>query len=177
MTTIVYKDGIMAADSCGIVHRGELSEHKADIVKLRMTRCKRAIVGLPGPMLAEKEFHDLMPFVMDQLTAYYLEGQKGERDVKWITKLSNNFMILTTVGLFVIGDTHIYMQDSSIHLSMGTGAVAANIAVSAGRNAIEAVEFAIKQDLLSGGEIKSYSARSLKPFIRKPPVDKAEKAQ
>lgn len=139
MTTIAYKDGLIAYDSRRT--QGSVIAHD-DFDKLIESRGVRFF--LTGSVCDFKSF----------IECYF--GASGASDIS-----AGGFVVdgdeLIEVGY--CSDTGIWKltMDKSVHAAAGSGAAYALTAMDMGASAEKAVEMAIKRDIYSGGAVRVYS--------------------
>lgn len=142
MTTIVYKDGILATDSL-ITHKDQIFGYRDKIGET-----DECVYALCGTSSAAKEFGKMVKgeeFDKELFTNEYHKGFYGIVINKKTGEVSDydNCLIPNqnpTFGNFI---------------ALGSGADIAKGAMLMGASAVEAIECAIKIDLYSGGKINA----------------------
>lgn len=144
MTTVAYRDGVIAVDTLGVSNSGMIRETK------KLHRIHGAIIGLSGV------YDDCLTFVdwwerghdMAALPQFIL--YRGAEDAP-----DFHAIVLDAAGVYLWTE---HFQPSPIHepfFSLGSGAMAARAAMHMGASAERAVEVAMKVDLHTGGRVES----------------------
>ena len=140
MTTIAWRDDLMAADSQsemgGIKSRNETKLH----------RVRDALIGISGEA-----------FSGDLFLQWYSDGAKPLR----LTELPDidkedefDALVLTRKGVFVAGRYFNLIRVNDPFIAIGSGAMAAMAAMYCGKNAIQAVQIASRCDTDTGGTVR-----------------------
>ena len=133
MTTVIATRSAMAADSK--VTTGDISYGAVKIFRIR-----KDIVGAAG---------DSIP--IDRFVKWYRGGKKGAVEFK--DGESFSALALTTEGLVHYEDSIVGELMKDDYFAVGTGAMAALVAMDMGADIVQAVEAAIRRDGNSGGPI------------------------
>jgi len=136
VTTIAYRDGIMAADSSTYIHGGACRLPGA--VK-KIWRMKNGAVM--GPAGSYRDSHALMRWF-----------EKGEKDDPPSTG-EVTALIISADRRVILVDGEAYREVAAPFYAIGSGADAALGAMYAGASAAEAISIAAKIDPYTGGEI------------------------
>lgn len=137
MTTIVYRDGLMAADTASFTHEGNLR------APFRVSKLRRlsdgSVIGGAGMR------RDIVRF------GEWLETRNGERPTT-----GNEYTIIQALpdGRVVIHDGPDEWEVRGVFCAAGSGAAAAYGALFMGASAREAVEIAMKLDPWTGGDVE-----------------------
>lgn len=133
MTTVVFRSGIMASDSC--ITAGDVRVYDTS----KLVRLKDgSIAGYAGCP------HDAVAIVK------WLNGKDVDVD---FTKTS--FLVYTKGKKLLLYDTEFPLEVKAPYLALGTGTGPALGALYMGATAIEAVKAAIAIDTKSGGKVHS----------------------
>lgn len=137
MTTIAYRDGVLAADTL-VTENGRRVGHVQKIGKFGSV-----LWGVTGCLLHQVAFHD-----------WLRGGLQGEPPGMKTPEGATSTVIVIADGRLLTFDEHGYdhMPMPDYH-AIGSGAALALGAMSAGASAYRAVEAAMKLDVHSGGEI------------------------
>lgn len=166
MTTIAYKNGFIAADTCGMTNRGENNEQKIHMTKIRMSQDKRAIFGIPGPSIDGENYLKIEKYILDHILRFHVRSDILDRDNDWTLELPGQFVVFTKVGIFVVGRRLFQLHELIHPYAVGSGAGMALVAMKAGKGAQAAVNFVKQHDLVTGGDVDVMRMSSLRPFIR-----------
>lgn len=157
MTTIVYRDGVMAADSCITMSDESAGDHKGTCVKLfRLPKIKDSlpacIVGLQGessPGMAWLE--------------WYKGGQEDDDLKSHIRSSGADFtaLVLYRHGLFVWDSWLVPERIEDDFYAIGSGTKAAYGALHMGADAVKAVEVACLVDPYTAGPVKHFYVQTL----------------
>ena len=137
MTTIAFRDGIMACDS-------RMTGGYIAVCKSKIVEGRDCLVGFSGDAIAGHS------------GAMYLAGEMQDRPV---TSKDD-------VWFLVYRDKRLYLADSEFrelpldgnkYFAIGSGEQAAMVAMHMGASAAEAVKMAIRVDENSGGTVREYS--------------------
>lgn len=140
MTTIVYRDGVIAADTATFIHDGNL---RAPFRASKLFRLSDgSVIGGAGLC------RDIVRF------GKWLETRSGERPT-----MGNDYTIIQALpdGCVVIHDGSDEREITGPFCAAGSGAMAAYGALFMGATAREAVEIAMKLDPWTGGEVEVVS--------------------
>lgn len=154
MTTIVFRDGILAAD-------GRIT-HNDTIVGDNFTKIHVLADGGAVAMCGRPD--ECVP-IIEWLKAVAAGEQAGPQpDVE-----SSTLLHISGDGVVrVLNDRH-WIEIEEPYFAAGSGATAALGALHAGASAIEAVAAAIKTDPYSGGQVRAVTLQHLVPKkTRKP---------
>lgn len=133
MTTIVWRNGVLASDSC--ITAGDVIVYETS----KLVRLKDgSIAGYAGCP------HDAIAIIK------WLNGKDVDVD---FTKTS--FLVYTKKKKLLLYDTEYPLEVKGPYLALGTGTSAALGALYMGATAIEAVKAAIAVDTKSGGKVNS----------------------
>lgn len=141
MTTIAFRNGIMAADTSTYIHEGNLRMPSDRSTKLRRLS-DGSVVGAAG---VRRQISDFV--------AWYEKGQDGPRP---------SIDLATIIHCFPDGRVSVY--DGSYDerdvtncefYACGSGAMAALAAMSMGASAEQAVKVAMLYDPWTGGEVQT----------------------
>jgi ATP-dependent protease HslVU (ClpYQ) peptidase subunit len=138
MTTIVYKDGILASDSQ--VTTGTFFVHTA--AKIIKTN-RGELAASAGRMIDHPPFIEWL--------------NRENRKFKNFPKLSDSFegiLINQDREIYSISNTGIFAPVLDDYITAGSGSQIAVGALLAGVDAITAVKIAIEKDIYSGGEVQ-----------------------
>lgn len=138
MTTIAFKDGVLASDS--LVTSGG----QRDGLTRKIWRHGRLLVGGAGSTSICHRFYE-----------WVRAGMRGRCPVEG-TNNANGFVIAPTGEVVVWGSQGPWLNTTGM-VAFGTGGDLAMGAMLAGASAEEAVAVAIKLDVHSGGPIRSLS--------------------
>ena len=140
MTTIAYRDGIIAADS-----QQSWDSHKTKCEKL-FRATDGSVIGTSGDTFSSMMFVD-----------WYNNKRRTKPDLTLID-IEEDFLciILKKDGLWTVNKFFHMVKDRNEQdmLAIGSGAAAAMAAMLMGASAEKAVEIACKVDLYTGGDIK-----------------------
>lgn len=139
MTTIAYRDGIMAGDGRYCCNGWVHGENAVKVHKLSRHR----LVGFTG------EYHLFNAFLE------WLRTGEGERPV---LKDGRCVEVDTQTGIAKVHEETGYFEITEEYHAWGSGSPAALAAMHAGASAKEAVEIAARLDTCTGGTIRSVSA-------------------
>lgn len=143
MTTIAYRDGIMAADSC-VVYGDGIAGHTK-----KLMRVKGAVIGYCG------DFSSFQPFCK-----WY---EAGADPAAWPAQMERiGAMVASRAGLVRYDGPHPMFIEHSFH-SIGSGFQAALGAMHMGASAVGAVKIATKVDLYSGGPVRTLKCPEVRP--------------
>ena len=149
MTTVVWKDGIMAADS-QINGRGTLIYHTKKIFAINTM-----VIGVSGDTHHWDRF--LRMFRDNKYNPFCVNSEEMRADRAWLEnniKETNALVFDTaTSQLGFMYEGHVTEVDPSIPYAIGSGMDVALGAVWAGASAIRAVEIGILLDNASGGTV------------------------
>jgi ATP-dependent protease HslVU (ClpYQ) peptidase subunit len=134
MTTVAYKDGIMASDS-QVTDNGVKDFHTNKLLRLD----DGTLVGYCGNYL------DLVS--LKEKIEGALSKKVSKKDLQGIT-----FMVVTKHTLSTLQGGGLINMDTQPY-AIGSGALYARAAMKAGASAEDAVRVAIEMDIYSGGEI------------------------
>ena len=135
MTTIAVRNNTMACDS--FVTNG----YTAAAIKIR--KHKGVVVGYCGDWIAGEHFSD-----------FYLKGEgqperQGDDDIE--------LLVLKPSGIYLVDDRFREVKIRCKYYAVGSGGMAAMVAMNMGATAIEAIREAIKVDDYTNGRIRSLS--------------------
>ena len=156
MTTIAYKDGWLAADSCCSIGNYHTNSKKLYTVP------NVGIVGFAGAGNA-----------MFKIADWWMEGCKGEAPTVDGDKGEACIGVLVSrKGVFALFDGIHPMLIDDPQFAIGSGSDFAISAMSLGKNAKEAVEHAMQFDVGTGGRVDAiycphYFAKEEQPKTRK----------
>jgi hypothetical protein len=144
MTTIAYKDGILACESLAT---------KADMFcgynRSKVTEYDKIIIAFSGDLINLEKF-----------SAWYNDG----RDPKSLPTYSDDgwgaFVISKETKEIEIFQFGVLVDVVHSFYTMGTGGAIATGAMAAGASAEEAVKIACEYDVYSGGEVHVYDLNS-----------------
>ncbi len=170
MTIIVYKDGILAADSAAVT--GLSTTYITPHRKIETSKCKRFAWGISGNVI-DPEYNDEFQRL---LLPHLIMCMSDSRDTKPIPPelfelvKGRDFIVMTSDMAYVRRNN----EGTSYALSkllpgefacIGTGRILATAACLAGRSAAEATEFAIVHDYYSyPSKVLINKQSSLKPL-------------
>src|SRR3990172_4095652 len=164
MTTIAYRDGIVAADSQETwdTEGGGVSKHKC--VKLFRKQVRSEIEGEPP--------HDVIiatagaTFSGMVFVDWYGSGKEIPDSLVHGTEDEGDFdaLILTPKGLFIANRYCRPVKIEDKFIAVGSGRTAAIAAMLCGKTAVEAVQIAMKIDPYTGGKIFSMSLKTKEPL-------------
>ena len=137
MTTVAYRDGVMACDSL-------LTGGFKSVIKDKVIKGRDATVGFCGDAIAAYS------------SAMYLAGEVQDRPAA-SSKDDVLFLVYRDGDLF-LADSELreLPLDGNKFYAIGSGEQAAMTAMYMGASATEAVKMAIKVDENSGGRVKEY---------------------
>ena len=143
MTTIAYRNGIMAADS-----------QESDEEYLLKTQCQKlwvrnkCLIGIAKDSYAGLMF---IEWITGTLTTDAFENRILATDDDFEALIVNSTGEIYTYNRYLVACFH----DKPEFFAIGSGSKCALIAMEAGMSAEEAVKIACKYDLYSGGDIKT----------------------
>ena len=135
MTTIVATRHLMAADTKTIVGESWFYGHK-------MTRIGKAVVGCAGDSTAIEKF-----------LAWYRKPRGKKPEFKDSESL--NALVLTPTGLYHVDESLTLDPIHDDYFAVGSGAIAALVAMDCGLSPVEAIEAAARRDLNTGGKVET----------------------
>ena len=135
MTTIVATRYLMAADTKTVVGESWFYGPK-------MYRVGRAVIGCAGDSTAIEKF-----------LAWY-KKPRGKRP-EFKDSESFNALVLTTAGLYHVDESLTLDPIHDDYFAVGTGAIAALVAMDCGLSPVEAIEAAARRDLNTGGKVET----------------------
>ena len=135
MTTIVATRYLMAADTKTILGESWFYGHK-------MTRIGKAVVGCAGDSTAIEKF-----------LAWYKKPRGKKPEFK--DSESFNALVLTPTGLYPVDESLTLDPMTDPYFAVGTGAIAALVAMDCGLSPVEAIEAAARRDLNTGGKVET----------------------
>jgi 20S proteasome alpha/beta subunit len=144
MTTIAYKDGVIAFDS-RITNSGIIINDNAK---------KYYMEG------GKTFFYSGAESDIDRLIDGYLHGL-----IKLEHGVDGNAIVIDTSGLYFVGVTEDFelwsnSVDAEIPFAIGSGRDFALAFMDAGMSAVDAVKMTAKRDIYTGGAIRSYELKS-----------------
>jgi ATP-dependent protease HslVU (ClpYQ) peptidase subunit len=142
LTTVAYKDGVIAADSMSVIDKMKWS-----------LRCKKVwklpngdVIGFAGPVMHFRKSVDLLNAS--------IRAAKNKNSIDLPDLHKSLFALLAS-------KTHIYMwtgkdwsMDKPEAYAYGPGEKYAQGAMDAGADAVTAIKVAIKRDLYTGGRVQ-----------------------
>lgn len=138
MTTIAYRDGVLAADTL------RTSNGMRDGYQRKIHKCGRLLIAGAGSAA-----------VCEQFRSWVLRGMVGPSPFEGKPD-SGNGLVITPDGLAVIwGSSGPWQLKDVPFLALGTGEQIAMGAMAMGGSAEEAVRAAITLNISSGGEIQT----------------------
>lgn len=155
MTTIVYRDGCMAADSCITTSDESSGDYKGKCLKLIRVEgngIDACIIGLQG------ESSPGMAFL------HWYRGGKLDDDLKAHIRSSGadfTALVLNRAGLFVWDSWLVPERVEDDFYAIGSGAKAALGALHMGADAVKAVEVACLIDPYTEGPVKQHYVHAL----------------
>ena len=135
MTTIAYKDGVMAADS-------QTDWFYRETVDIKIQKKHGVMVGSCGNTGDGKKFRD---WILNK-------GDKPELKDKFSALVVRN-------GRVTQYDSCLVPMRSEKYTAIGSGAAFAIAAMDCGKNAIEAVRIAKRRDISTGGRIRTIKTK------------------
>jgi hypothetical protein len=170
MTTIVYKDGVLASDSSAVT--GTSVAYISTYPKIRISACKHFAYGISGAIIDPDWIKDFEI----KLLAFFMAHRDGFAPTTVIPKEitdvldGRDWIIITKDCAYSRG----VRRDNTQHFSrligdefstIGTGRDPAMVACLAGKTAIEAVEWGIKLDYYTyPSKVLSIKHTQLKAF-------------
>lgn len=142
MTTIAYKDGILATDTQVVSSSGAIT---GQVNKTVINEKSGIMAGATGELVNAALFLN-----------WVLDGAKAEK----FPKMSDDFkgiMILRNGDIFFVGDNGLSLPVDGPFFAIGSGEEVAKGALAAGATAAGAVQAAINLDIYSGGSVKVLS--------------------
>lgn len=142
MTTVVYFDGVLAADRlCAAGSRRE-----GMIRKVAKRKSDGALIGGCGSVSIVSEY-----------MAWFLAGERGKAPTLGEDDKHDAEMIVVRPGrkVFLYDRTGKYQLKAKC-IAMGSGCEYAYGALEMGADAVEAVKVAIRRDAYSGGGVNAY---------------------
>ena len=133
MTTVIATRSAMAADS-------KVTTDDIHYNAVKIFRVRSDIIGAAG---------DSIP--IDKFLKWYRGGKKGDVDFKEGESFSA--IVLTKAGLYHYENSTVGELMKDDYFAVGTGAMAALVAMDMGADIVQAVEAAIRRDGNSGGPI------------------------
>lgn len=140
MTTVAYRDGVMACDT-------RMTGGFISTVDTKVITGPDALVGFCGDPIAAYE------------AAVWLAGETRERP-SCSNKDDILFLVYRRNGLFLVDGELRELPLKGKYHAIGSGEQAAMVAMHMGATAKEAVKMAIRVDENSGGTVKEYSLES-----------------
>ena len=163
MTTIAYKDGVLASDSRATAG-GMIVSEKAE----KLFNVHGYLVGIAGSaaegvaFVSWLEKHVLSQQVSSDLPQIEVIMPEPSDDEDFYA-----LVIFPDGRVFMYeGGSHCYPIQDDFY-SIGSGSPFAMTAMSLGSSAIDAVQVAKKFDCYSGGEIKSLKTKEIQPDLTK----------
>lgn len=139
MTTIAYKDGVLAADTrCTIDDVIDQSEHKK-VFHLK----NGALVGLAGDL-------GVITAVLKKL-----RRDPDDFEVIKVEKKELNAIYVRADGKVFEKDSNGWIPVTAKYAATGSGYLAALVAMRCGKSAREAIKIAIEFDKNTGGKVRS----------------------
>ena len=156
MTTIVYRGGFMAADSCETTSDESAGAYKGTCVKLfRLDSSQMdppCIIGLQGESSPGMAWLD------------WFQRGRSDRDLKaHIRDSGADFaaLVLNRNGLWLWDSWLVPVKIEDEFYAIGSGTKAALGALHMGANAVEAVEIACLIDPYTAGPVRQYDVQTL----------------
>lgn len=144
MTTIVYKDGVMASDSLAYSGGPINIGHKKKVFRIQSGEYEGALVGVTTSQ----------PGLSEAIVQYLHDDETEVPDFK--DSSYSFFLVMPNGEVFYANDSMMLSGPlKADHFSIGTGEMYAAAAMELGHSAEEAVEVAIKLDRHSGGPVQS----------------------
>lgn len=178
MTTIAFKDGILAADSQGtlggsIIHNGPVKKiytpEEGDYWEVQGVRA--IAFGFCGD-------YGQLPFVIDLLREGLTHKTKApeghELDIAAIIVLETGDTYVFSAFIHR-GQQRLNLMPLNGNVSIGSGETFALAAMSIGKSAVEAIEVAMKIDTGTSGEIHTFVVPPRPEVLSKRPVKPSEK--
>ena len=144
MTTIAYRDGVLASDSRETAYKSRIDTDKAK----KIFRVGSCIVGMAGSSAQGMQ-------MLEALKKAVKARKKGEENVL------PNIMLKSCMALLVEGDGGLWFYEKGVwmrvdgYYAIGSGSDYAIAAMDTGLSAKEAVRIAINRDCFSGGRIQT----------------------
>lgn len=164
MTTLVYRNGIIAADSQMTQIMSEISDDKkGEMQKLFM--CDDAIIGICGEVFSAQAFVDLYK--------KSVRNKKLSVTDNWAAMMEDEFEAIVVKENVVLIYNYLLTPidiTTKSFFAMGSGSDVAYGALYMGATAIEAVKAASERNAATGFQVVSYSIKdipSVKRNIRK----------
>ena len=142
MTTIAFRDGVMAADT--MAHSSEKLCRSKKLFRVS----NGEVIGFSGVWIDGKLFVD-----------WYDKGADRDEPPPWRTqgdeKVNFNALVLTADGIYEWSYELVADRVLDDFWAIGTGSSAALAAMRCGRNAQEAIYIAMQIDPYTGGEVET----------------------
>lgn len=188
MTLVIYKKGVLAADSCSLVKTGH--GHTVMVKDKKVFEMEDFAVGLTGEfdpdriqfkenirllrsMMIPRNMEEWSTKAGEPLTPKQIEGIKvwcvllGQAAYKYLlNNLSGaHVMAMTRTHALMISDEDmVYLEPhQDAHFALGSGARPANVALSAGKSVSEAFRICAMLDPYIRAPIHSIQQKKLKP--------------
>lgn len=139
MTTVAYRDGVMAADTAATWDMG--GNYRTRSVKIY--RSRGCLIGICGDYYAAQMFVD-----------WFEENEEGEN--RPASSEAGDFLAMVAYPngrLYTVNCFYTLVEEDSNFFAIGSGAAYALSAMELGLSAPAAVEHAAKFDIYTGGEI------------------------
>ena len=144
MTTIAYRDGVLASDSRETAYKSRIDTDNSK----KIYRVGSALVGMAGSSAQGLQ-------MLEALKKAVKTRKKGEANIL------PSIMLKSCTALLVESDGSLWFYEKGVwmvvkeYYSIGSGSDYALAAMDAGLSAKEAVRLAIKRDCFSGGRIQT----------------------
>lgn len=168
MTTIVYHDGILASDSSSVT--GMSITYITYQRKIQMSACKRFAWGFSGSVLDPDYLKRAEVLLLSHLMDVRSKGTEKVLFSKELVDLidGRDFIIMTNDTVYVrrkSEETSLVKLLPGEFVAVGTGKILATAAFIAGKNAKQAVAFAMEHDYYTyASKILEIKQASLKPL-------------
>lgn len=163
MTTIAYHAGRMASDSRIIKHMGTPAERSVMGEKIYLTQCGRAYIGKAGIRLTQKSMEELAQHLLVQIIIYE-EDNSAKLDFSNMIE-GEAIIVMTKDKSYLVNEETLIPLEFDDIATLGSGEDFARMALIAGCSVSVAVEYAIKHDRYSGGDVHLCQASKLSPLV------------
>lgn len=168
MTTIVFRDGILASDSSSVT--GMSITYITYQRKIQMSTCKRFAWGFSGSVLDPDYLKRAEVLLLSHLMDVRSKGTEKVLFSKELVDLidGRDFIIMTNDTVYVrrkSEETSVVKLLPGEFVAIGTGKILATASFIAGNNAKQAVAFAMEHDYYTyDSKILEIKQTSLKPL-------------
>lgn len=171
MTIIVYRDGVLIADS-RIIDDERTNPEASERDKLIVDPAGMFAFAYTGVTMTNYE----KAYVVQILRRVLASGPERkdkptigatfkEEDAKWMSYENRYYFVITRKrGYQVLKSGHLYPHEECEHYAHGSGRTYAHTAMTFGATALEAAHIAWRYSTSSGGHLLTIERKHLKPF-------------